>query len=428
MALLGLATVLAKGIALAKDLLVARQLGAGDDLDAYLVAFVLPSYAAVVLGHTFASAFVPTYVRVWQKAGLATAQQLAGGVLAVAIVLLLGVSLVLCAVAPLVLPLIGMGFEPPKIALARDLFYMMAGIVLASGVSAVVAAVLNAHERFLAIALAPLAIPVGMLAVFGIFGGTFGVRALAAGTLLGFAGELALLAGAAWRGGLLPRAKFASAHGEISQVARQYAPAAAGGLLMSSSLVIDQAMAASLGSGQVSILNFGGKIVAVVLGVVAVSISTVLFPTFAHLIAAGRTRELTRTFGIYALGIFVGSIPAVAALALLTEPIVRLLFERGAFTPDTTIAVSWVQLWLLPQIPFYVLALLGARVLSALDGNAVVLRIAAINLVMNVIGNYVLMRWFGVAGIAMSTSLMYVVAMLVTLWAIRRKLAERQST
>jgi putative peptidoglycan lipid II flippase len=122
------------------------------------------------------------------------------------------------------------------------------------------------------------------------------------------------------------------------------------------------------------------------------------------------------------------SIPAVAALAFFTEPLIRLLFERGAFTPETTIAVSRVQLWLLPQIPFYVLAMLGARVLSALDGNAVVLRIAAINLAMNVLGNYVLMRWYGVAGIAMSTSLMHVVAMLVTLWAIRRKLAERQST
>jgi putative peptidoglycan lipid II flippase len=428
MALLGVATVVAKCIALGKDLLVARQLGAGDELDAYLVALVLPSYAAVVLGHTFASAFVPTYVRVWQQRGLAPAQQLAGGVLAAAIVLLAGVSLALCAIAPLVLPLIGMGFDPQKLALARELFYLLAGIVLTTGVSAVVAAVLNAHERFVAIALAPVAIPIGTLVTFGVYGNTFGVKALAVGTLLGFIGELAVLIVAAWRAGLSPWPQFGGAIGEISQVATQYLPAALGGLLMSSSLVIDQAMAASLGSGQVSVLNFGGKVVAVVLGVVAVSISTVLFPNFAHQIAAGRTRELARTFGIYAIGIFVVSIPAVAILALFTEPLVRLLFERGAFTPDDTMAVSRVQLWLLPQIPFYVLAILGARVLSALDGNAVVLRIAAINLAMNVLGNYVLMRWYGVAGIAMSTSLMYVVAMLATLWAIRRKLVERQST
>jgi putative peptidoglycan lipid II flippase len=424
MALMGLATVLAKCVALGKDLLVAKQLGAGDELDAYLVALVLPSYAAVVLAHTFASAFVPVYVRVWQKDGAVAAKQLVGGVLAGALVLLGGVLLVLCGFAPFVLPLIGSGFAAEKLALARDLFYIMVGIVLATGVSAVLAATLNAHERFVATALAPLAIPLGTLGAFAAYGSALGVRALAAGTLLGFSGELLVLVVAAWRASLSQWPIFTAPSREVSRVARQYLPVAVGGLLMSSSMVVDQAMAASLGSGQVSVLNFGGKVVAVVLGVVAVSISTVLFPRFAHLIAAGHTRELARTFAAYSISIFLISIPAVAFLALVTEPLVRLLFERGAFTSETTIAVSRVQLWLLPQIPFYVLAMLGARVLSALDGNAMVLRIAALNLAMNVLGNYLFMRWFGVEGIAISTSLMYLVATAATLWAIRLKLAD----
>jgi putative peptidoglycan lipid II flippase len=111
-------------------------------------------------------------------------------------------------------------------------------------------------------------------------------------------------------------------------------------------------------------------------------------------------------------------------LALITEPVVRLLFERGAFTADTTRAVCQVQVWLLPQIGFYVLHMLGARVLSALDSNVAVLRIAAVNVVLNVVGNFVLMQWFGVAGIAMATSLMYVVAAFTTLWSIRNRLSE----
>ena len=61
---------------------------------------------------------------------------------------------------------------------------------------------------------------------------------------------------------------------------------------MSSSLVIDQSMAASLGSGSVSVLNYGNKIVALVLGMVAVSLSTVLFPRFSRLIAEGRMTDL----------------------------------------------------------------------------------------------------------------------------------------
>jgi putative peptidoglycan lipid II flippase len=102
-----------------------------------------------------------------------------------------------------------------------------------------------------------------------------------------------------------------------------------------------------------------------------------------------------------------------------------LLFERGAFTPDATEAVSRVQMWLLLQIPFYVVVMLGPRVLSALDANATLLRISVLNVVVNIVGNYLLMRQFGVSGIAMATSLMYLIATVATLLAIRSRIRDR---
>ncbi len=270
-ALLGTATVGIKLMALAKDLLVARQLGAGDALDAYLVALVLPSYVAVILAHTFASAFVPTYIRLWRREGLPSAQQLAGGVLAVALAILAPLTLVLCLAAPLILPLVGSGFDASKLALTQRLFYPLAGIVITSGLAAVFAAILNAHERFVAAAVAPLAIPVATLAVFWWYQGDYGVQALAMGTALGFLVEMLFLLFAAWQARLLPWPRMHVPRAELSRVGSQYLPVAIGGVLMSSATVIDQAMAASLGSGQVSILNYGGKVVAVVLGIVAAS-------------------------------------------------------------------------------------------------------------------------------------------------------------
>jgi putative peptidoglycan lipid II flippase len=344
---------------------------------------------------------------------------LAAGSLALVVV-----TILLMAVAGYLLPIVGIGFDANKLALTQSLFYPLAGVVIASGLSAMLAAVLIAHERFAAVALAPVAIPLGTLAVFATFRDRFGIHALAGGTLLGFVVELCILGLAAWRLGLLPIPRWGRLEGDLRHVGSQYVPMALGGLLMSSSLVVDQSMAASLGSGQVSVLTYGGKIVAVVLSAVAVSLSTVLFPRFSRMIAAGRLDELGRTFRWYARMIVLASVPGVAILAIFSEPLVRLIFERGAFTPQTTAAVSGVQLWLLPQIPFYVLAMLGARVLSALDGNHIVLRIGALNLLVNVTGNYVLMRWFGVNGIAMSTSLLYAIAAAATLWAIRLKLAE----
>jgi putative peptidoglycan lipid II flippase len=263
-----------------------------------------------------------------------------------------------------------------------------------------------------------------MLAGLALFQERFGIYALAGGTLAGFVAECLLLA-AAMRGhglGRLPR--WHSLDATLRHVGSRYWPIVVGTLLMSSSAVVDQSMAASLGSGNVSLLSYGGKIVALVLAVVAVSLSTVLLPRFARLIAAGGWDELHRTLGGYVKLILIGSLPVVAALALLAEPMIRLLFERGAFTPETTAAAARVQLYLSLQVPFYVLAVLGARVLSAMDGNQIVLRIAVLSLALNVAGDYVLMQWFGVDGIAMATSLVYLVAAMVTWIAVRSKMAE----
>src|SRR6185312_13308527 len=77
-AILGGGTVLAKLIAFGKDLLVASAFGTGDELDAFLVAFLIPSFGVTVLASSFAPAFLPTYIRVLQKQGGEAAERLSG--------------------------------------------------------------------------------------------------------------------------------------------------------------------------------------------------------------------------------------------------------------------------------------------------------------------------------------------------------------
>ena len=101
---------------------------------------------------------------------------------------------------------------------------------------------------------------------------------------------------------------------------------------------------------------------------------------------------------------------------------IRLLFEHGVFTLEDTLAASQVQSWLALQIPFYVFVIVGVRLLAALDGYRLIVGIGAINLVLNVIADLVLMQFFGVTGIAMATSLVYLVMATATYFAIRMKL------
>lgn len=423
-ALLGGGTVLVKLLALAKDWLVARSFGAGDALDAYLVAFLIPSFAVAVVAHSFGPALLPTYVRVGREQGAHAARSLATAALLAATGFLVAVTVALVLTAPVMLRLVGSGFDDAKLALAHELLYQMVIVLVASGISAVLAAVLNAHERFAVPALAALAVPAGMVVMLLTSEDRWGIQSLAAGTSLGFVAECLILSAITIGSGFLSLPKPGMLTGNLREVVHQYWPMVTGTLLMSSSMVVDQSMAASLGSGNVSILNYAGKLVALVLAVVAASLSTALFPRFSHLIAAGEWDELRRMLVRFSRGVLIVSVPVVIGLSLVGESLVRLVFERGAFTAETTAAVSQVQLCLFPQIPFYVLAMIGWRMLSALNANRMVLCLAALNLTLNVGGNYVLMHWFGVRGIAMSTSLMYLIAAGATFLAIRLKLNE----
>ena len=104
------------------------------------------------------------------------------------------------------------------------------------------------------------------------------------------------------------------------------------------------------------------------------------------------------------LGLVVG-VAVVLLIVAFSEPLVRLLFERGRFLPGDTIAVARVQALFAIQIPFYLLGLLGVQLLHATSANRVLMWVSVGNCITNVIGNYVFMRMWGVAGIAFATSM-----------------------
>src|SRR3954462_13318594 len=124
-AMLGRMVVVVKLVAFGKDWLVAQRFGASDQVDAFLVALVLPSYS-IVVAQSFALAFVPTYIRVWHGSGGAASLRLTRGVLGCAAGALALTTIILVPLAPLLLRLIAAGFNAEKLALTLRLLYVLA--------------------------------------------------------------------------------------------------------------------------------------------------------------------------------------------------------------------------------------------------------------------------------------------------------------
>jgi len=185
----------------------------------------------------------------------------------------------------------------------------------------------------------------------------------------------------------------------------------AGAFIMSGTNLVDQTMAAMLGSGSVSVLSYGKKITTVAVGISSMALSAAVMPHFSRMVAARDWSGVRDTLKSYVPLILLVTVPLAVILTLSSQSMVRLLFQRGAFTADDTLKVASVQSLLLLQLPFYVLGIFFVRLISAFKANHILMWGTAISFTLNIVLDYLFMRWLGVAGIALSTTIVYAVAL-----------------
>jgi putative peptidoglycan lipid II flippase len=403
-------TVLVKLFAGVKELVVAYQFGTSDALDAFFIAFVLPGFAITLVYGSLNAALIPTYIQVREREGKEAAQQLSSSIMISSGGLLLVVSVCLALLAPYILPILASGFDADKLALTTSLYYVMLPCLLFSGLATTWSAILNAQERFALAAIGPIVTAVVTVFMLIVLAKAWGIYALAVGSVTGSLLEAGLLGWWLGRQGISVVPRWHGVTPAVRQVWGQYTPIIAGSFLMGSTSLVAQSMAAMLGSGSVSALAYGSKITTLILGIGSVAVSTAVLPHFSRMVARSDWDNVRHTLFTYARLIVLITLPMTLVLIYFSEPLVRLLFQRGAFTEADTKLVAWVQVLYLLQVPIFVLGMLMVRLISALKANGILMWGAGINLFFNVVSSYLLMKWLGIAGIALSMSLMYLVS------------------
>jgi putative peptidoglycan lipid II flippase len=420
----GAAGVVVKVIAAFKEIAVASVYGRSDAMDAFLAAALIPSLLVNLIAESMNQALVPTLIRVREQEGRDRAQQLLSSSMLWLCLLLGAASTVLALVGHGFFPLIASHFPPAKLQLACRLFYVLLPIVLIAGVATNFTAVLNTLDRFALPALAPIVISASVLAGVLLFGARFGIWAMVYSTLAGSLLHAIIVALMMEAKGYRFRLRWYGMTEAMREVAGQYGPVLLSGVVASGGLLVDQSMAAMLPAGSVSALVYANRFVSVVLTLLAGAVSTAIVPYFSRMIAyrdwAG-CRQTLRTW--VTITAFVSVFVAIALIAG-ARPLVHVLFERGRFGPRDTAVVSSVLAMYAIQIPFFSTSRVYYRFLVAMRRTDLVLYCGILNLGLDVVLNLVLMRWFGVAGIALATSL-WTVSSFLYLWYWSRRLLKR---
>ncbi|MBV8845972.1 MAG: hypothetical protein JO307_24445 [Bryobacterales bacterium] len=408
----GVLTSAAKLAGAGKTIFMARFFGAGDELDAFLIAFLLPSFVADLIGASLTGALVPQLVRAREAEGPTGGRELADSALSSAATIMLIITGALAASSHWLMPFAAGGFPEEKLRLTTVLFLGLLCWLPMSACSAVWRAVLNAHGLFALPAIAPIASPFMCIACLYAFTRRSGVGVLCIGTVAGVALECFALAIAASRLGypVVPHwRKWRNP--AMAGIARQYLPLLASSGLSSACVLIDQSIAGRLGPGQVSAFVYGTRLTTVMLQVIAMPIGVTILPVLSHLASA---RDWAR---VRATVLICGAASAAIAFLLAagcirgSEALIRVLFERGAFHHDSARLVAHVQRFSLLQLPFALLLAIGARLASAISANALLARIGVLALISGVVLDLVFSRYLGVAGIALATVFVQIVSL-----------------
>ena len=277
-------------------------------------------------------------------------------------------------------------------------------------------------NRFAFVATVPIITSLVTLAAVLALTRSYGAHALALGTVGGALLETGLIGWWLTREGVSILPRWGGMTPAVKQVLRQYFPMVAGALLMGGTGIVSQSMAAMLDPGSVSTLSYGSKVSNVLLGIGATAVSTAFLPHFSRLIAVEDWDGVRRTITTYSRLFLMVTIPITALLIYFSEPLVAILFQRGAFTEANTRTVASVQSMYLLQVPVYIVGMLIVRLVSALKANHLMMWINVLNLSLCIVLTYVLSQWWGVVGIALTTSIIYLVNTCVLSWMVLKRM------
>lgn len=426
-AIFAFATGLSRVLGLVREIVTAYFFGAAGLINAFTVAFQVPNLIrALVADAAISAAFVPVFSELLEKGERVRAWRVASTVLWLMLLGLGGLTALFMLAAPLVIAPFGDpgGAEDLAVNLSRVLFPVVALL----GVSGVIVGLLNTYEQFTVPALTPIFWNIAI-----ILGLAIGVPAadspraelyVYAGSIL--AGTvIQVLLPVPWLRGLDGRLRVLIDWRDpaVKRVFALMLPVTLSLGLINFNAVVDTIFASRLidpGLAPTAI-DKAFRIYMLPQGMFSVAVATVLFPSLARLAARADTEGFRGTVGLGLRQIGFLLVPASAVCAVLAEPIVRLLYQRGQFTSDQTPVVAGALAAFCLGLTCNGTMLLLNRAFFSLQSNWVPTAVAVANLALNAALDGAFYR-LGVWGIPLATSVVNIAGTLVLIEVLRRRL------
>ncbi len=422
--IVALAFVVSRLLGLIREVILAYRFGTSGEYDAYLAAFRVPDLLfLIIMAGSFGAAFIPVFAGFLSRGETDHAWSLASVVLTVAAITMTVMATVAFVFAgPLVHYLVAPGLQPEyqRIATTTMRILLLSPVFLGLGIAA--KGILEAQDLFTLPALAPIAYNLAIIAGAIVLAPAYGVYGVAASVAVGAVGHVAVQIPGLIRSGLRFRPSLDLRIAGLSQVGRLLLPRVIGQAAFQINFIAVTWFASRAGEGRVAALNYAWQLLMLPHGVVALSISTVIFPTMARQFERGEIGALRQTFGQAVRPLLFLTLPASVLLFLLRVPIVQTLFQSGAFSGQSTKLVADPLALLAMGLGSYALVEVLTRAFYAMQDTRTPVIAGIVIIIANIALSAAFVGRWGHTALAMSLSLTTTYEALILLVVLRNRL------
>lgn len=370
-----------------RDILIAQSLGTGVVADVFFVAFRLPNmFRRIFAEGAFNAAFVPLFARRLEQEGQESARRFAEEALSALVTVLLVLTLVIILAMPWFIVTIGSGFlqDAEKYALGVELSRITFPYLLFIAVMALYSGILNALYRFKAAAAAPVLLNVLFIAVLllavpwlGRVGHVLAWTVAVAGVL-----QCAVVVIAARRVGMSLRPRWPRWTPGVRRLVILMGPGVLSAAVLQINLMIGTNIA-TYQPGAVSYLYYADRVYQLPLGLIGIAFGVVLLPDLSRKLRGGADAAAMASLNRGLEMSMALTIPAAVALAVIAEPIIVVLFERGAFDAADSLATAMALAAFAVGLPAYVLVKVLQPAFFAREDTMTPLRFAVLSVLTN---------------------------------------------
>lgn len=426
----GSATFVSRIFGYIRDMVIAAFFGAGFYSDAFIAAFRIPNLIRRLFGEgSLSISFVPVFTQYLAEKGKDEAFQMARSAIKLLSVLLVVITVSGIVLSPWIIRIFAPGFadSPEKFDLAVVLTRIMFPYIFFICLVALSMGILNVLGHFAAPALAPVLLNIAMILsvyVISIFSidSANRVYGLAFGVVIGGFLQLALQVPFLIKKRFYFWQKAKMWHPGLKKIVLLFFPAIFGSAVYQINTLVITLLASIQSEGSISYLYYADRLVQFPLGIFALAAATALLPSISRQVAVKDMQAVRDSFAYTLKLVFFLSIPAMAGLIVLRQPIVALLFERGAFGSEATRLTANAVLYY--SIGLW--AVSGVRIVVftfyALKDTKTPVYTAVLSIIANILLGVILMETMGHAGLALALSLASMLNFGLLMGALIRKL------